>query len=52
MENEKTAFYAEYNNRGEGAATTGRVGWSQQLTKKETKRYRVKEVLAGWKPVK
>jgi len=32
---EQTARYLEYNNRGEGAATDKRVGWSRQLTKKE-----------------
>ena len=25
----------EYQNRGEGASTSGRVAWSRQLTKKE-----------------
>lgn len=34
-ENERTARYAEYNNTGEGAAISQRVGWSKQLTKKE-----------------
>ena len=33
--NEQTARYMEYNNTGEGAATTGRVGWSRQLTRKQ-----------------
>lgn len=37
--NEKTAFYAEYNNRGAGAATGKRVGWSRQLTEKEAAEY-------------
>lgn len=32
---EQTARYLEYNNRGEGAQTAARVGWSRQLTKKE-----------------
>src|SRR5207253_11280450 len=32
VENEKTAFYAEYKNRGEGASISGRVPWSHQLT--------------------
>ena len=31
---EQTARYLEYNNRGEGANTKERVGWSRQLTKK------------------
>ncbi|MCQ2246154.1 MAG: pectinesterase family protein [Bacteroidaceae bacterium] len=34
-ENEKTARYSEYNNKGEGAVTTGRVNWCRQLSKKE-----------------
>ena len=34
-ENEKTARYLEYNNRGEGARVKERVAWSRQLTKKE-----------------
>lgn len=38
-ENEKTAYYAEYKNRGEGAATKSRVGWSKQLSDKEAKEY-------------
>ncbi len=32
---EQTARYMEYNNHGEGADTSRRVGWSRQLTKKE-----------------
>jgi pectinesterase len=38
-ENEKTAFYAEYKNTGEGAATKSRVAWSKQLNDKEAKDY-------------
>ena len=34
-ERELTARYMEYQNRGEGASTSGRVAWSRQLTKKE-----------------
>ena len=34
-EAKQTARYAEYNNRGAGAATADRVAWSRQLTKKE-----------------
>ena len=33
--NEQTARYLEYNNTGEGASATGRVGWSRQLTRKQ-----------------
>ena len=32
---EQTARYMEYNNRGEGAATTHRAAWSRQLSKRE-----------------
>jgi pectinesterase len=38
-ENEKTVYYAEYKNTGEGAATKSRVPWSKQLNDKETKEY-------------
>ena len=37
-ENEKTARYAEYNNRGEGSSTTERVKWAKVLNKKEAKK--------------
>ena len=37
-ENEKTARYPEYNNRGEGGSTTGRVKWAKVLNKKEAKK--------------
>lgn len=36
-ENELTAYYAEYNTKG--ADVSGRVPWSHQLTKRESKRY-------------
>ncbi len=41
VENESTARYAEYGNKGEGAATTGRVKWGKQLTAKEVQKYSV-----------
>jgi pectinesterase len=50
-ENESTAFYAEYNNNGAGAATDKRVAWSHQLTKKEAKQYSVANIFRGWKPL-
>ncbi len=43
-ENEKTAFYAEYKNTGEGAVSDKRVKWSKQLKKKEANQYR-KEII-------
>lgn len=36
---EKTAFYAEYNSRGEGAKVKERVKWSKQLPRREVKNY-------------
>ena len=38
--NEKTARYAEYHNSGKGATTTGRAGWTRQLTDKQIAPYR------------
>lgn len=38
-ENEKTVFYAEYKNAGEGAAPDKRVKWSKQLTAKQALQY-------------
>ena len=46
-DNERTARYLEYNNRGDGAATTSRAPWSRQLTKKEAKEITMKNVI-GW----
>lgn len=46
-ENEKTAYYAEYKNTGEGAATNGRVAWSKQLTDKEAASYTLENIFAN-----
>lgn len=49
--NEKTAFYAEYQNHGPGAGIDKRVAWSHQLP--DLKGYEMAEVLAGhdgWAP--
>ncbi len=49
--NEKTAFYAEYASRGEGASSVPRVAWSYQLSKEEVEeKYRPEVILRGWKP--
>jgi pectinesterase len=50
-ENEATAYYAEYNNTGEGASTDKRVSWSHVLTRKEAKKYTLKNIFNGWKPL-
>ena len=52
-EREKTARYMEYNNRGEGAATSQRVSWSRQLTKKEAQQITLEKVFSlndTWTP--
>ncbi|KAA6351626.1 Pectinesterase A [termite gut metagenome] len=38
-ENEKTAYYAEYQSTGPGAAPSKRVSWSWQLTDEEVAKY-------------
>jgi pectinesterase len=43
---DKTAFYAEFENNGEGAPTPKRVLWSHQLTAKEAANYTKEKVLA------
>ncbi|MDB5250771.1 MAG: pectin esterase [Segetibacter sp.] len=52
-ENERTAFYAEYNSKGPGANTSGRVKWSKQLSSKEAKKYTIENIFKGsnnWSP--
>jgi len=54
-ENEKTARYMEYNNRGEGAGTSQRAPWAKILTPKEAKEFTIENVLKGydgWDPRK
>ncbi len=51
--NEKTAYYAEYQSTGEGAAPASRAGFSHQL--KSLKKYDMESILAGedgWNPVR
>lgn len=38
-DNEKTVFYAEYKNSGDGAKTDKRVKWSKQLTDIQVRQY-------------
>ncbi|BAV07169.1 Pectin methylesterase [Filimonas lacunae] len=52
--NEQTAYYAEFSNKGEGAATGGRVAWSKQLTTEEGSRYidYQKNIFKDWVPAR
>ena len=38
-ENEKTAYFAEYNSKGAGAKMSERVKWIHQLTKEEAEKF-------------
>lgn len=49
-ENEKTAFYAEYKCKGEGAETGKRVKWSKKLNRKQVLKFNKEKVLGDWKP--
>ena len=44
-EAEKTTFYAEYRNRGEGFKPENRVNWSHQLKRSQVKKYKIKSIL-------
>jgi pectinesterase len=57
-DNEKTAYYAEYDSKGPGAAirsntgavspNSGRVAWSRQLTAAEAASYSPLHILGDW----
>ncbi|SEO62139.1 pectinesterase [Flavobacterium sp. CF108] len=47
---EKNAFYAEYNNNGEGFQPAKRVTWSHQLTKSEADQYSIENILKDTVP--
>lgn len=52
-ENEKTARYLEFRNKGEGARAEARVQWAKQLTEKEIAYYTIENVMKGcdgWNP--
>jgi len=48
--NEKTAFYAEYQNTGPGANSAKRVAWAHQLSEAESKNYIIPQIFNGWNP--
>jgi pectinesterase len=47
---ERTARFAEFGNRGEGAARSARVAWSSELSAVEAERITRVAVLGGWDP--
>lgn len=49
-DNEKTARFAEYHDRGAGALPQQRVAWARQLADEEAKQYTIENILSGWKP--
>ncbi len=52
-ENEKTAYFAEYNSTGAGAKMSERVKWMHQLSKDEAKQFEAENFLKGkdgWNP--
>jgi len=54
-ENEKTAYFAEFNSSGEGAKMESRVKWIHQLTETEAKQFETDNFLKGkdgWNPKK
>lgn len=50
VNNEKTTYYGEYKNTGEGASTVGRVPWSHQLSDEEAAQYSLKNIFGDWDP--
>ena len=54
-ENEKTAYFAEYNSKGAGAKPASRAKWIHQLSKDESKQFETENFLKGddgWNPKK
>jgi PelA/Pel-15E family pectate lyase len=52
-ENEKTAYFAEYNSKGAGAKMSDRVGWMHQLSKEDAGKFAPENFLKGkdgWNP--
>lgn len=45
---EKTAFFAEYKNTGEGAYISKRVPWSHQLSEEIANQYTPEKILGDW----
>jgi len=53
-ENEKTARYMEYHNKGAGAEIKNRVKWAKMLTTEEAEKYTIENAMKGsdnWNPL-
>ena len=50
-DNEKTVYYAEYKNKGEGSLVSSRVPWAHQLTNEEAAEYNLKNIFVDWDPL-
>jgi pectinesterase len=50
-DNERTAFFAEYQSVGPGAEPAQRVPWSHQLTAVEAGRYTLDSIFGDWDPL-
>ncbi|MEI7735506.1 MAG: pectinesterase family protein [Ferruginibacter sp.] len=48
-DNEKTVFYAEYKNTGEGAAVAGRAIWTKQLNQLQASQYNLSQIFQNKK---
>lgn len=51
VENERTAYFAEYRNSGPGAQSGSRVKWANMLTKEEAENYTLNVLLGDWNPL-
>lgn len=54
-ENERTAYFAEYNSSGAGAKMESRVKWIHQISKEEAENFKTENFLKGkdgWNPKK
>lgn len=49
--NEKTAYYAEFQSSGPGANPSNRANWSHQLSKEEASEYRLSKIFGIWNPL-
>jgi pectinesterase len=51
IDNEKTAYFAEYGNKGSGSHMGKRVHWSHQLTNYEAAKYQISTYFDDWNPI-